>query len=293
MQESGASKGGMSLKGSLYVVATPIGNLRDITLRALDVLREVDAIAAEDTRVSAKLLQHYAIKNHLISVHSHNEASRSEQIIEMLEAGKSIALISDAGTPTISDPGSALVRSALEHGITVTPIPGPNAALAALCASGFDAAHFLFYGFLPSKKGERRGVLAELAQLAYPIVFYEAPHRVADCLADLAEIFGAQRRLAIARELTKLFESHALLPLSDASTWLAADPNNGRGEFVFIVEPAAPLHRSDGLDPATAKLLGILLAELPLKQAVGLAQRISGAKRNMLYDAALKINANG
>lgn len=279
------------MKGSLYVVATPIGNLRDITLRALDVFREVDAIAVEDTRVSAKLLQHYAIKKDLIAVHSHNEATRAPRIIELLKAGKSVALISDAGTPTISDPGSTLVQAAHECGIPVLPIPGPNAAIAALSVSGLEAAHFLFYGFLPAKKGERRTVITALANQPYPIVLYEAPHRVAECLADLSELLGSDRRIAISRELTKLFESHVRMPLGESLAWLAADPNNNRGEFVLIVEAAAAVVSSSALDADSEKLLRILMDELPLKQAVSLAQRISGAKRNMLYDAALKINS--
>lgn len=273
------------------MVATPIGNLRDITLRALDVLRDVDAIAVEDTRVSAKLLQHYAIKKDLISVHAHNEATRAPRMIELLEAGKSVALISDAGTPTISDPGSTLVQAAHERGIPVLPIPGPNAAIAALSVSGFDAAHFLFYGFLPAKKGERRAAITALATLSYAVVLYEAPHRVAECLADLTELLGSERRIAIARELTKLFESHARMPLGESLTWLTTDPNNSRGEFVLIVEAAAADAPSAALDADSEKLLRILMSELPLKQAVSLAQRISGARRNMLYDAALKINS--
>lgn len=273
------------------MVATPIGNLRDITLRALDVLREVDAIAVEDTRISAKLLQHYAIKKELISVHLHNETARARRIIELLEAGKSVALISDAGTPTISDPGSILVQAAHEHGITVLPIPGPNAAIAALSVSGFYAGHFLFYGFLPAKKGERRAAITALAAQSYPIVLYEAPHRVAECLADLCELLGAERRITIARELTKLFESHARMRLGESLVWLAADPNNSRGEFVLVVEAAAVIAPSAALDAASKKLLRILMDELPLKQAVSLAQRISGAKRNMLYDEALKMNS--
>lgn len=279
------------MNGSLYVVATPIGNLRDITLRALDVLREVDAIAAEDTRVSSKLLQYYAIKKELISVHAHNEVSRSQHVIEMLQSGKSIALISDAGTPTISDPGATLVQAALHQGIGVIPIPGPNAAITAFCVSGFAAPHFLFYGFLPARKTERRAAIAALSALSHAIIFYEAPHRLAESLADLCDILGPQRRVSIARELTKLFESHVRMPLREASAWLAADSNHSRGEFVLIVEGASPVIEPEGLDAEAERLLRLLLAELPLKQAVSLAQRISGAKRNMLYDAALQINA--
>lgn len=274
------------------MVATPIGNLRDITLRALDVLRDVDVIAVEDTRVSAKLLQHHAIKKDLVSVHKHNEATRIPQIIGLLEAGKSVALISDAGTPTISDPGTTLVQAAHGRGIPVLPIPGPNAAIAALSVSGFDVARFLFYGFLPAKKGERRAAIAAFAALSYPIVLYEAPHRVAECLADLTELLGSERRIAISREITKLFESHARILLGESLTWLATDPNNSRGEFVLIVEAPGTVAPTAALDTDSEKLLRILMSELPLKQAVSLAQRISGAKRNMLYDAALKINSH-
>lgn len=281
--------GGESLSGSLYVVATPIGNLRDISLRALDILREVDLIACEDTRVSAKLLQHYGIRKELISLYTHNESRRTQQLLGMLQAGKRIALISDAGTPTISDPGAALVDAARDGGYAVIALPGPNAAVTALSASGFDSSHFLFYGFLPQKKAERRAALAEIAALPYALVFYEAPHRVVASLADMAEAFGPTRRVAIARELTKMFETQVRMPLGEAGAWLAQDDNHTRGEFVLIVEAAA--HRAqDPADEREAKrMLKILLEDLPLKQAVALAQRISGLKRNMLYDAALKM----
>lgn len=273
------------------MVATPIGNLRDISLRALDILRDVDLIACEDTRVSAKLLQHYGIQKELLSLYTHNESRRTQQLLGMLQAGKRIALISDAGTPTISDPGAAFVNAVRENGFPIVAVPGPNAAVAALSVSGFDAAHFLFYGFLPHKKAERRAALADLAALPYALIFYEAPHRIEASLADMLEAFGAIRRVAIARELTKMFETHARLTLAEAAAWLDEDDNHSRGEFVLIVEPARAVNQDTEDGSAAQRLLAILLAELPLKQAVGLAQRISGLKRNMLYDAALKIAA--
>lgn len=273
------------------MVATPIGNLRDISLRALDILREVDLIACEDTRVSAKLLQHYGIQKELISLYTHNESRRTQQLLGLLHAGKRMALISDAGTPTISDPGAAFVDAVREHGFPVIPVPGPNAAVAALSVSGFACGHFLFYGFLPQKKAERRAALAGLAALPYALIFYEAPHRIAASIADMLEMFGAARRVAIARELTKMFETHVRLSLAEAGAWLNADDNNSRGEFVLIIEPAPSANRDPADEREAKRLLAILLAELPLKQAVGLAQRVSGLKRNMLYDAALKIAA--
>ena len=276
---------------TLYVVATPIGNLRDISLRALDILKSVDAVAAEDTRVTNRLLGHYGIAKRLIAVHEHNERRAIREVLGLLSAGKSLALTTDAGTPAVSDPGALVVGAAREAGFTVTPVPGPNAAIAALSAAGFAAPHFLFYGFLPARGPERRRALAPLAALSCTLVFYEAPHRVMACVADLRETLGGARRIVIARELTKLFESMHSGVLADADAWLAAEPNRTRGEFVLIVEGASRRDRgADGDTEGDARrTLEILTDELPLKQAVNLAVKLTGGRRNELYKLALSI----
>ncbi len=273
---------------TLYVVATPIGNLKDITLRALEILKRVDAIAAEDTRVTSKLLNHYGISaKRLIAMHAHNEARGTPLIVGELEAGRSVALVSDAGTPAFSDPGARLIAAVREAGHRVVPIPGCNAAAAALSSSGFPGPQFLFYGFLPAKAGERRSVLEALVTSRFMLVLYEAPHRVLDCVTDLAAAFGPSRRLVIARELTKMFESVHTCALGEAAAWLSDDANRIRGEFVLIVEGATG-DASAALVEAE-RTLEILLGELPVKQAASLAARITGARKNDLYDLALHL----
>jgi 16S rRNA (cytidine1402-2'-O)-methyltransferase len=272
-------------------VATPIGNLSDISLRALEVLKEVDAVAAEDTRVTARLLERYGLAKRLISVHEHNERRAIREILDILSSGKSLAFACDAGTPAISDPGALLVAAAKDAGFAVVPIPGANAAVAALSAAGLAAPHFLFYGFLPSRAGERRRALAELTPLPYALVFYEAPHRVAACIADLRAALGGERRIAIARELTKVYESIHRCTLDEAGAWLDGDPDRSRGEFVLIVEGAGkPARRHD---EDTRRTVGILLDELPVRQAVALAAKLTGGKRNELYRLALELKKNG
>ena len=275
------------MDAALYVVATPLGNLGDITLRALDVLKSVDAVAAEDTRLTRQLLSHYDIRAHLISLHEHNEERSAAGIIRMLNEGQAVAYVTDAGTPAISDPGALLVEQVREAGLRVVPIPGPSAVTAALSAAGIGAAQFLFYGFLPSKAGARREALAGLAALPYALVFYEAPHRVLETLDDMVHVLGAERSLVIAREITKLYESFHRCTLGEASTWLGADANRLKGEFVLIVEGAAS-PRDHAVEEAE-RVLRILLGELPLKQAVQLAAEITGAKRNALYERALEL----
>ena len=276
---------------SLYVVATPIGNLKDLTFRALEVLRSVDVIAAEDTRVTSKLLNHYAIAaKKLIALHEHNEQRTAPQVIAQLDAGRSVALVSDAGTPAFSDPGARVVAAVREAGFPVIPIPGPNAAAAALSVSGLAGAHFLFYGFLPAKAGERRTALEAIAPLPYMLVFYEAPHRVIEAVADLARALGASRRLLIAREITKLFETIHECALGEAEAWLRADTDRIKGEFVLIVE-GAPQRDAAALGEAT-RTLKILLDELPVKQAAALAAQITGARKNELYALALALRKN-
>jgi 16S rRNA (cytidine1402-2'-O)-methyltransferase len=275
-------------KQALYVVATPIGNLRDISLRAIEVLKSVAVVAAEDTRVTARLFNHYGIANRLIALHEHNERRVAPQILALLRAGKSVALVSDAGTPGISDPGAQLVAAARDGGFTVIPIPGANAAVAALSASGIVTQHFLFYGFLPARAGERRRALAALAGFSYALVFYEAPHRVTDSVADMRIAFGDTRRIIIARELTKMFETVHACALAEAGDWLAENDDNRKGEFVLIIEGAAQIPVDE--DRAHVQhVLEVLLDELPLKQAVTLATRITRGHRNALYKRALEI----
>jgi len=266
-------------------VATPVGNLGDVSRRALEILGSVDAIAAEDTRVTGRLLARYGIARPMIAVHGHNERRVAGRVLELLAAGRSVALASDAGTPAVSDPGAVLVAAARAAGYRVAPVPGPNAAVAALSVSGFDAPHFLFYGFLPAKTAARRRALAGLTDLPYTLVFHEAPHRVEECVADLAAALGGDRRIVIARELTKLFETVHACPLAAAPAWLAADPDRRRGEFVLVVEGARGVRTQDaGL---AQRALAVLLAELPLKQAADLAAKIGGGKKNELYKLAL------
>ncbi len=276
------------LECALYVVATPIGNLRDLSLRALDVLGSADVIAAEDTRNSGHLLTHHGIAaNRLMALHQHNERSAAEKIIALLAQGQSVALVTDAGTPAVSDPGALLVAEVRAAGYRVIPIPGANAALAALSASGLPAPHFLFYGFLPNKSAARCRALQDLIALPYTLVFYEAPHRILECVADLHSVYGGERQIVFAREITKLFESFHRCTLAEAMDWLNADPNNQRGEFVLLVSGAVA--QEEGLDAEAERVLSLLLKELPLKQAVQLAVQITGAGRNELYPRALQI----
>ena len=277
---------------ALYVVATPLGNLRDISLRALDVLAQVDVIAAEDTRVTAKLLARHGITTHQLSLHAHNERQRSAEIVALLAAGKRVALVSDAGTPGISDPGELVVAATAAAGYAVVPIPGPSAVIAALSVSGLGAAPWLFCGFLPAAAGARRTAIARLKELPFTLILYEAPHRVAATLSALMTAFGPERRVVLARELTKRFESIYRGSLAEALAWLAADPNHSRGEFVLIVEaPATPVQAEAAGDTAE-RTLATLLAELPLAQAVRLAAALTGAPRKRLYARALAL-ANG
>ena len=282
---------GRESKPTLYVVATPIGNLRDVSLRALDILKSVDAVAAEDTRVTARLLNHYGIAKKLIALHEHNEKRVVPQVLALLAAGRSAALVSDAGTPAISDPGAQLVAAAIDAGFRVTPVPGANAAVTALSAAGLTAPHFLFYGFLPARAAERKRELAALRGLRYALVFYEAPHRIADCIADLHAVFGDARRIVIARELTKMFETIHACPLAEATAWIEGSADRRKGEFVLILE-GQPVLRSGEEQARAQQVLETLLAELPLKQAVALATKITGGKRNELYDLALKLKGD-
>lgn len=274
-------------RGTLYVVATPIGNLSDITLRALEVLKAVDVIAAEDTRLTIRLLDRHGISAKMLAVHEHNERRAAERVIGMLAEGKAVALVSDAGTPGISDPGAQVVAAVRDAGYAVVPVPGANAAAALLSVSGFDASQFLFCGFLPSRATERRRVLAGLAAQTAMLVFYEAPHRVIDSVTDICAALGGERDIVIARELTKIHETVHRCQLDAAVAWLQADDNRQRGEFVLAVQGASERQQGDDVEVET--VLKVLLDELPLKQAVVLAVKLTGGNRNVLYQRALSL----
>ena len=267
------------------MVATPIGNLEDISRRALDSLAHADAIAAEDTRVTARLLERHRMQGKLIAVHGHNEQRAADWIVEQLARGKTVALVTDAGTPAISDPGATVVKKARAAGFRVVPIPGPNAAVTALSASGISEGPFLFAGFLPAKPGPRRKALERLSMLPYTLVFYEAPHRVVECVEDMSAALGPERVLVIARELTKLFEQIHRCVLSEAAAWLREDRE--RGEFVLIAEGAAARSENAKLD--WERVLTTLIAELPLAHAVKLTCKLTGAKKNAVYARALQL----
>lgn len=272
-------------EGALYVVATPIGNIGDISLRALKTLSLCSAVACEDTRMTGQLLARLGIEQSLLSAHQHNERAVAEKIIQRLQSGERIALVSDAGTPAISDPGARIVDAVIAAGLRVIPIPGASAAIAALSVSGLIADQFHFVGFLPARDKQRDTLLSSLKNSAATLVFYEAPHRVADTIAAMNEIFGPERRVLIARELSKIFEQVHRSTLADAVEWLAADPNHQRGEFVVLVE-AAPSTDNQALDEAL-RVLDILLEECSVSQAAMLASRITGIKKNQLYQIAL------
>ncbi|MDB5812454.1 MAG: ribosomal small subunit methyltransferase [Betaproteobacteria bacterium] len=273
-------------QSSLYVVATPIGNLADITLRALDVLKRCDVIAAEDTRNALHLLKHHGIDTRVISLHEHNERTAAYKLVDLLAQGKSIALITDAGTPAISDPGALAVCAVREAGYPVVPIPGANAAICALSAAGITAPHFLFYGFLPQQAAARKRELEALKASPYLLVFYEAPHRVAASIAAMAEVLG-DRTVTIARELTKLFETMHRCALGEAAAWFEADANQLKGEFVLLVEGAPTAAAPDAV--ALTHVLEVLMRELSLKQAVKLATELTGARKNDVYELALAL----
>jgi 16S rRNA (cytidine1402-2'-O)-methyltransferase len=269
--------------GTLYVVATPIGNLADAGARALEVLRQADVVACEDTRTTRTLLARHGIERPTLALHAHNERAASEKLLGELRAGRSVALVTDAGTPGVSDPGALLVEAAHRAGVRVVPVPGPNAAIAAWSAAGFTADRFLFVGFLPAKAAARRKALEALA-LPWPMIFYEAPHRVLECVQDLEARYGGERELFIARELTKKFEETVRLPLARAQDWLQAGAHRQQGEFVLVLGPGA------SAAPAVAeaeRVLGVLLEALPASEAARLAARITGAPRNALYRKAL------
>jgi 16S rRNA (cytidine1402-2'-O)-methyltransferase len=272
--------------GTLYVVATPIGNLQDITLRAIEVLKKVDKIAAEDTRHSAPLLKHFSITKPILSMHEFNERDRLKMLMEHLQRGESIALISDAGTPLISDPGYHLVREAKSHGIKVVPIPGACAAIAALSVAGLPTDKFTFEGFLPAKSEARRNRLTSLLHETRSMIFYEAPHRLAPVLQNMAEVFGGERKAVVARELTKIHETVLAESLSQLIKYFEAHENELRGEIVILIE-GIDESASESKEVIPEQVLDILLEELPVKQAAALASKITGERKNILYEMAL------
>jgi 16S rRNA (cytidine1402-2'-O)-methyltransferase len=272
---------------TLYVIATPIGNAGDIGLRALHVLSLVDAIACEDTRTTGILLSQYGVSKELIAAHQHNERRMAEQLVARLSKGERIALVTDAGTPAISDPGARLVDAVLAAGVRVVPVPGASATVAALSVGGLVADHFYFVGFLSTKTAARESMLHSLENIPATLVIYEAPHRIAETLTSLHAVFGSDRQIVIAREITKLFETIHRCRLSEALDWLRSNPNHVRGEFVLLVEGLRA--DADKNEREATRILSILLAECPVSQAVFLASRITGIRKNRLYEQALAI----
>lgn len=279
----------MTAPGTLYVVATPIGNLDDISARMLKTLQNVALIAAEDTRHSARLMQHFGINTPLIACHDHNERDQGLRLVERLLAGESIALISDAGTPLISDPGFHLVRAARAAGVPVVPVPGPCALVAALSAAGLPSDRFVFEGFLPARSSGRRQQLEALREEPRTLIFYEAPHRLLESLCDMQTVFGDERVVVLARELTKTFETIKGAPLVELCAWVEADSNQQRGECVLLVEGWRAPEGEESLSAEVLRILQLLLAELPLKRAAALAAEITGVRKNLLYQEALRL----
>ncbi|WP_310608722.1 16S rRNA (cytidine(1402)-2'-O)-methyltransferase [Buttiauxella brennerae] len=272
---------------TLYIVPTPIGNLGDITQRALAVLQSVDLIAAEDTRHTGLLLQHFAINARMFALHDHNEQQKSETLLAKLQEGQSIALVSDAGTPLINDPGYHLVRTCREAGIRVVPLPGPCAAIAALSAAGLPSDRFCYEGFLPAKSKGRRDALKAIEQEPRTLIFYESTHRLLDSLDDICAVLGESRYVVLARELTKTWESIHGAPIGELAAWVKEDENRRKGEMVLIVEGfKAPA--DDALPADALRTLALLQTELPLKKAAALAAEIHGVKKNALYKYALE-----
>jgi 16S rRNA (cytidine1402-2'-O)-methyltransferase len=275
---------------TLYIVATPIGNVTDISVRALHVLGMVDAVACEDTRNTGNLLSRFGLSRPMIAAHQHNEREVADKIIHRLLAGERIALVSDAGTPGVSDPGARIVDAVRAAGLRVVPVPGASAAVTALSASGLVNDQFYFVGFLPAKARQRESALLQLLTVGATLVFYEAPHRILDCVEALAGVFQPERQVVFARELTKLFEEIHRCPLSEALAWVKADAHREKGEYVVLLEGAPS--GSDAQEAEAERILNILLAECSVKQAANLTAQITGRKKNALYDRALEIKGN-
>ncbi len=273
--------------GVLYIVATPIGNLGDFSVRAQEVLSSVDVIAAEDTRHTGRLLNHFSIHKPLVACHDHNERGRSEQIVQRLQGGESVALVSDAGTPLISDPGYHLVNAVRDAGYKVVPVPGACAMVAALSVSGLPSDRFFFEGFLPAKGAGRRKRMTELADFVHTWIVYESPHRIMDMLEDMEQALGGERQLVLARELTKTFETVLSGSVAELIQVLGDDDNQRRGEFVVLVHGAEKPGPGDEISEEALKTLAILVEELPMKQASQIAAKLTGVKSKILYKAGL------
>ena len=275
------------LTGILYIVATPIGNLQDITQRALDTFAQVDLIAAEDTRHSGLLLSHYGIKKPFFTLHDHNEQEKAHILVEKLKQGSNIALISDAGTPLISDPGFHLVRQCREAGIRVVPLPGACAAITALCASGIASDRFCFEGFLPAKSKARKDKLENIAEEDRTLIFYESTHRILDTLEDMQSVLGEERYIVLAREITKTWETITGNTIKNLREWLLEDANRTKGEMVLIVEGKPKSDNNDEISPQAVKALELIAEELPLKKAAAIVAELYGYKKNALYQFGL------
>ncbi|MFK3558960.1 16S rRNA (cytidine(1402)-2'-O)-methyltransferase [Pasteurella multocida] len=276
-----------NLTGILYIVATPIGNLQDITQRALAIFEQVDLIAAEDTRHSGLLLSHYGIKKPFFALHDHNEQQKAHLLVEKLQQGQHIALISDAGTPLISDPGFHLVRQCRQAGIKVVPIPGACAAITALCASGIASDRFCFEGFLPAKSKARCDKLQNLAEEERTLIFYESTHRILDTLADIEKTLGTERYVVLAREITKTWETIVGDNVANLRQWLGEEPNRTKGEMVLIIEGKVK-QETDEINPQALKALELISQSLPLKKAAAIVAEIYGYKKNALYQYGLE-----
>ena len=277
----------MNQTGILYIVATPIGNLQDITQRALDTFAQVDLIAAEDTRHSGLLLNHYGIKKPFFALHDHNEQQKADLLVEKLQQGTNIALISDAGTPLISDPGFHLVRKCRQAGLKVVPLPGACAAITALCASGIASDRFCFEGFLPAKSKARKDKLQNIAEEDRTLIFYESTHRILNTLEDIETVLGADRYMVLAREITKTWETISGDTVSNLHQWLAEDPNRTKGEMVLIIEGKPKEEDDDSFNPQAIKALTLIANELPLKKAAAIVAELYGYKKNALYQFGL------
>lgn len=280
------------INAALYIVATPIGNLADITMRALDTLRQVDLIAAEDTRHSRVLLDHYNIRTPCISFHEHNEQEAAGRVIQHIIDGQAVALISDAGTPLISDPGYQLVNAALGQGIRIVPVPGPSAVICALSVAGQPTDRFTFEGYLPSRHAARRRRLEALAGEERTMVFFEAPHRIAACLGDMVQVFGPRRGATYSRELTKKYETVRRAALGELLQLVQDEPRQQKGEIVLVVQGQSPAERS-ATEAQLEHLLTVLLRHVSVKTAVAIAAEISGGKKNLLYRKAVELSGPG
>ena len=276
----------MQQNGTLYIVATPIGNLSDITAHAIDCLKSVAIIACEDTRTSGKLLNHFNIPTKTWAYHDHNAEVQTPKLIEVLQSGQSIALISDAGTPLISDPGFRLVRACHQAGIKVSPVVGASAAIAALSVAGLPSDKFYFYGFLPAKTAGRQSELTKIKDLTATLIFYEAPHRIVECIDDMITVLGDNRQVTFCREITKTFETIYPSTLGELKQFVASDANQQKGEMVLVVAGANDSVNDEGKHDA---LLKRLLQDLSVKKAAQLASDITGAKKNALYERALML----